>query len=767
MRTALLRGGLGTPRRYRRPLTAALSALVILGLGLAAVAGTQLASRRAAAIGSSVTFAPPISYLRGTQPQQTAVGDFNGDGAPDLISVSPWSNVCDSQFHCTFIPATVNVLLNNGHGALTPVATPALTGHGTDNAYTSVVTGDFNHDGHLDAAVLDSRANTIEILLGNGDGTFLPTTAATTIVFPSAGNAIDIRYLATGDFTGDGNLDLVTANGSGYYVGTVSVLLGHGDGTFAPPSLAPGPGSNTFATGGLSEPVFLTVGDFDGDGKLDVATLNVDTYGMGAVGLDAPRSAWINTSYSVLLSDGAGNLSLANGSPIVDPNSSPSAMAVGDFNGDGRSDLAITSVVRASGVNQVAILLGQPNGTFVQASAAPALAPGQNGLADIEVGDFNGDGRLDMLVLAQNGFMNVFTGNGDGTFQSPIVFTESASTGQYASAVVGDFNRDGLSDIAITTPEAVSLPVGSVTVLLNTTVVVPLTFTASLGAPHSAANSATYVASATPIMLTGNEPGGTVSSLSYRMYPQHGTPPPFTSVTGSAASIHLTGADGVYELDYYATDAQGYGGAADAHHLTLTLDNTPPLAAIAIGQPRVTQDGVTYVTEGTPLTLAADDGGGSGVASLAYRFYPVGATPPAYTTTSGATATFTLSGPNGAYEVDYDATDQLGNDPAAKLLVTLTQSFPGADTAGPAPAAPTAWPLAPAATPTAGALAAASDQSNAPPAVLPRATRGVVARRAVASPWGALLALGAVLALLGLAGLGAVLYRVRQQARAG
>ena len=222
---------------------------------------------------------------------------------------------------------------------------------------TSVAVGDFNGDGHLDLAVANSYSGTVSILLGDGSGNFTP--AATPIVtvghYPYS--------IAAGDLNGDGHVDLAVAN---FNDGTVSILLGDGTGNFTPAA------TPTITVG--HEPYSIAVGDFCGNGKLDLAVAN---------------SA--DNTVSILLGDGAGNFTAAATSPIT-VGVSPYSVAVGDFLGNGNLDLAVANRcgndATCNSPGTVTILKGDGAGNFSAASTVPV----ENSPYSVALGDFNGDG---------------------------------------------------------------------------------------------------------------------------------------------------------------------------------------------------------------------------------------------------------------------------------------------------------------------------------------------------------------------------------------
>ncbi len=334
------------------------------------------------------TFQPAHTFAAGSLPNSVVVGDFNGDGTPDLAVADENTN-------------TVSVLLGNGDGSFQPARTFAA-----GSQPFSVAVGDFNGDGIQDLAIADPSSNTVSILLGTGDGTFQP---ATTFAAGSGPESV-----AVGDFNGDGIPDLAVANDS---INHVSVLLGNGDGSFQP--------ATTFAAG--SGPNSLAVGDFNGDGILDLAVTN-------------NRS----NDVSVLLGTGDGSFQPAMNYAVGERLDSA---AVGDFNGDGIPDLVMANTSVLMGVPNVSVLLGNGDGSF-QPATTFATGPGPISVA---VGDFNGDNIPD-LVVAHSGDPNgnrsgvtVLLGTGDGSFQTPRTYNVGM---QFYSVAVGDFNGDGTPDLA-------------------------------------------------------------------------------------------------------------------------------------------------------------------------------------------------------------------------------------------------------------------------------------------------------------------------------
>jgi FG-GAP-like repeat len=288
--------------------------------------------------------------------------------------------------------------------------------------------GDFNGDGHLDLVVagpggLDSDGNIICILLGDGAGNFS--------LFP--GFRYDVVFttvsIASGDFNGDGKLDLALAVGgpsdTANFVANIEILLGDGKGGFNPLPLIPF---------GSVPAVQIVSGDFNGDGKLDLAVGD----GLGNV--------------TMLLGDGTGGFATGSLSP-TDFTTYVSALVAGDLNGDGELDLAAVAGSYDPTVSvPLTILPGDGRGNFFITHNPPLVAPQ---LWSLAAGDFNGDGALDLVVTTYTGEVIVMINDGTGRFLEGGILPSPIPGGGPrvgSSAVVGDFNADGKLDVVLANP---------------------------------------------------------------------------------------------------------------------------------------------------------------------------------------------------------------------------------------------------------------------------------------------------------------------------
>ena len=289
--------------------------------------------------------------------------------------------------------SSVTVLLGNGDGTFTPAPAALLP----INGIYQIKVADFNQDGNPDLALINLLNNQIDFLLGNGDGTF---TMGTEIY--AGGGPIGVTVA---DFNGDGIPDLIRAN---TYAGTVTFLAGKGDGTFTP-------GWQSYVN--TNNPTIPVAGDFNNDGLMDFAVIGTNS-----------------AQLAIYLGDGDGTFTQQN---FVPTGKNPSFLAAADFNSDGKLDLAVTN----SGDNTVSILLGNGDGTFALKQTVPTPA----GTVDIQVADFNADGKLDLAVSATTAnAVSILTGAGDGTFTLATTAPAGASPYQIA---VGDFNHDGSPDV--------------------------------------------------------------------------------------------------------------------------------------------------------------------------------------------------------------------------------------------------------------------------------------------------------------------------------
>jgi hypothetical protein len=399
----------------------------------------------------------------GTSPDFVAVGDFNLDGKPDLVVANETSN-------------NVTILLGNGGGGFTQAAGSPI---GVGSIPISVAVGDFNLDGKPDLAVANDGSNNVTILLGNGHGAFAQPAGS------QIGAGVDPFSVAMGDFNLDGKPDLAVAN---YTSHDVTILLGSGSGGFAQPAGSP------LVVG--ARPASLVVGDLNLDGKPDLAVANsgsndvtiqlntCDASPCGGIGFMQPAGSPIGTgsgpgsvaigdfnldgqpdlavvnfssnSLTILLGNGSGGFSQASGSPIG-TGTDPFTVAVGDFNLDGKPDLAVTNELS----DNVTILLGDGNGGFSQAAGSPVSTGKISHPVSFVVGDFNLDGKADLGVANFNSSnVTILLGNGSGGFSQAAGSPVPACCNP-VSVAVGDFNLDGKLDLAVAGSNTVKILLGN------------------------------------------------------------------------------------------------------------------------------------------------------------------------------------------------------------------------------------------------------------------------------------------------------------------
>ncbi|MGW4056129.1 FG-GAP repeat domain-containing protein [Streptomyces sp. NPDC004779] len=391
---------------------------LVLGSAVALMAGLCLAPAAQAAPDPGVSFGGatavplPAGSGKGTAP---ALGDLNGDGKADLVTPVKGSN-------------TLVAALGDGKGGFGPGVSFGLD---TGAFPTAVALADLNGDGRLDAVVAaaltkrptqhgeESMGSVVE-LLGDGKGGFAPATSyfAPTPVNPST-DALFPVDVTVADMNGDGKPDVLTSNTNG---DNVSVWTNDGTGAL-------GTASNYYVGGGRPtsysarqlRPSGLEAGDVDGDGRLDVVTVNAGT-----------------SDISVLLGDGKGRLGPAT--RFADAVSLGGALALGDVNGDGKPDAAVAHSDRA-----ITVFPGDGAGAF----GAPVTHPvGGRALTGVAITDVDTDGKPDLVTgNGPDDQPTVLLGDGKGSFRnaSPVYVTASGVSGAYA---VGDLNADGRPDLA-------------------------------------------------------------------------------------------------------------------------------------------------------------------------------------------------------------------------------------------------------------------------------------------------------------------------------
>lgn len=338
-----------------------------------------------------------------SQGGQLFIGDFNGDGIPDVLAYQPAQSDPGNT--------EVLVFLGNGDGSF---QAPKVTSIYSSTEYSFYATGDFNGDGKTDIVLGDEEGLTIAVFFGNGDGTFQTSGVSTSERFGTSE-----VHVSAGDFNGDGVSDLAVLSDG---VTTAAILLGKGDGTFQTPQNIPiASGFSGYA---------IRVGDFNQDGKLDLVAAQLN-----------PGGIWVS------LGNGDGTFQ----SPVEIYSEASIQIEPGFFNNDGHLDLAVD--LPGGGIS---ILLGNGDGTFQAGSGnmLPIWDAGAN--QPILVGDFAGNGKLGIATGFCGGLTTnlcsiaSYANNGNATFQAPSVF-QLPIGGNFSglSAVSADFNGDGAADLAL------------------------------------------------------------------------------------------------------------------------------------------------------------------------------------------------------------------------------------------------------------------------------------------------------------------------------
>jgi len=498
---------------------------------------------------SGLNFAPAMNFgSGGNLARSAAVADLNGDGNVDLV-VANQDSLGNKD-------GSVSVLLGNGDGTF-----QVAVAYDSGGLYSYTVSvADLNGDGKPDLVVTNqcsSGCSTVGVLLGNGDGTF-----QSVVTYSTGGN---FAYAgAVADVNKDGKPDLLVANAclnSSCTTGAVGVLMGNGDGTFQNPV--------SYDSGGEAA-LGVTTADINSDGNLDLLIAN-----------ECADNTCANGSVAVLLGNGDGTFKQATAYNSGAPQTW--SVAVSDLNNDGRLDLVSANAVCSNnncGSGQIGVLLGNGDGTF-----QPVIQYESGGVNaySVAIADVNGDGIPDVVVAngyectdCSNGTAGVLLGEGNGTFQPAVAYSSGGFLA--LSITVSDVNKDGRPDLLLTNicaSQGVCEGIGSVGVLLNTSLTPTATLLNSSPNPSSLGQTVSFTATVTALKgFNEGTPTGIVSFLDGT------TNLGFSSLTNGIATLQI----GTLSVGTHNITAS-YSGDANFALSTSGVLNQVVQGAIAVVSP--------------------------------------------------------------------------------------------------------------------------------------------------------------------------------------
>jgi Calx-beta domain/FG-GAP-like repeat/FG-GAP repeat len=544
---------------------------------------------------AQAVYTPPpsaTSITSGT-PFDIAKGDFNADGREDLAVLHR------PQFSPDFQGARVTILLRDASGDFAPSASVVYF---NGSFLNQVIAADFNKDGKTDVAVAATISqpfsHVVSVSLSNGDGTFAAPNNVNVSSF-----AAEPVSIAAGDFNNDGNPDIIVVSRQ---AGGVAVLLGDGAGNF---SLSPG-GTPSIGTSFDA----VAAGDFNNDSLTD------------AVVTDSTRQRVL-----VLLSAGGGVFAAPQAFNV---GGFPSAVVVGDFNLDGKADIAASNHLAPSAFGftddgSAAVLLGNGAGGFAAAvNYRAGVQPD-----DIVTGDFDGDGKPDLAVAnAQSSTVSLLSGDGAGAFAPASTY---GIAGAPAALAAHDFDGDGRTDIAAALPGArasgvlyarppAALPclfADDATVTEGDSGTTDAQVNVRLSGPSAQVVKVNYVVRGNPAAIEGQDFAPTAGTLTFQ--PGETAKTVSVPVFGDALNedpesftLHLSGAagarvsDGVAKVSVIDNDPQPSISISDATaaEKDSSFDTSDAVFTVTLSAPSSKSVGVNYATADGTATANGDYG---------------------------------------------------------------------------------------------------------------------------------------------------------------
>jgi hypothetical protein len=602
---------------YPRALLALLAAAV-LAAGLLALAGTK------PALAADPSFAQAQNFPVGSGPETVASADFNADDNVDLAVSNRLSG-------------NVSVLLGNSDGTF-----QAKQDFAVGPGPSSVTAADFNGDNKADLAVTNTThrfsSRNVSIWLSNGDGTFQAKQDLLMWSYPSS--------VISADYNGDGKIDHATSNSSTESP-SVSVWLGNGDGTFQ--------AKENFEVDGY-DPNQLITADFNGDGKVDLATSNsgychdFDCHPGGI---------------SVLLGNGDGTFQDAQAYPTGEETSSITAA---DFNDDGKADLAAT----LSHSNVVWRLLGTGTGTFKVDNTALKIPVGTYP-SSATAADFDGDRKPDLAVANKNSNnVSVLFGDGNGNFQAAQDFP----AGDGPAFIIGeepeelrlgtDFNGDKKADLAVANRNS-----NNVTVLLNTTV--DITAPTVIGVSPADGTTGVAVNTNAEATFSENMDWNTLTTSTFMLTKQGSSSPVAARVIYDSANKKATlfpASDLEASTSYTATIKSGSSGVTDAIGNPLAADKVWTFSTVDTTAPSVPV--ITSPAEGSTFNVRSFTVSGTAEKGAKVELFEEAVSKDKATAGSDGAWSIALgSVSDGSHSYKAKATDEAGNTSAESEARTV------------------------------------------------------------------------------------------------